>query len=98
MQKLAPIFIILLALVTLGFLFFGEDSYARISSLNNAIEQQKQKNLELKDKVDQLKEDIHGLQNNPRELEKAARNELGMARPNELIYMFEKGKGASSAR
>ena len=94
MRKIAPIVICLLELITLGFLFFGEKSYLRIDELRKSIAQQQQKNREEKQKVEDLKMQAYKLQNDPRALEKEARNELGMARPNELIYIFEKDKAA----
>ncbi len=84
-----------MALVALGFLFLGENSYERVSELRRGIFLQKQKNAELGDSVYELKREVYGLQNDPRVLEKAARNELGMARPNEQIYIFEKDKDTS---
>ena len=43
-------------------------------------------------RIEDLKSQVYNLQNDPRALEKAARNELGMARPNERIFIFEKDK------
>jgi cell division protein FtsB len=42
-----------------------------------------------------LKREVTGLQSDPRSVEKAARSELGMARPDEMIVIFEKKKGES---
>lgn len=92
MRRFVPAILVFLALVTLGFVFLGENSYERISEVRNAINQQKQRNGDLHERVDDLKREVYGLQNDPRTLEKAARNELGMARPNEQIYIFEKDK------
>jgi cell division protein FtsB len=92
MRNFVPYILFVLALVTLGLLLFGENSYDRIFDLRNNLAQQKQKNIEISEKVDNLKREVFGLQSSPRALEKAARNELGMARPNEQIYIFEKEK------
>ena len=89
-QKIAPLAILTLAFITLGFLFWGESTYERVTTLKTNLHQQREKNLDLTQKVDKLKSEIYGIKNDPRALEKAARNELGMARPGEVIYLFDK--------
>ena len=93
-QKIAPIAILALAFITIGFLFWGENTYDQVTTLKENLAQQKQNNLVLGEKVDKLKSEIYGIKNDPRALEKAARNELGMARPGEVIYLFDKKDGA----
>jgi cell division protein FtsB len=44
--------------------------------------------------VTDLREKVYGLKNDDRVLEKTARNELGLARPGELIVFFEDEKNA----
>ena len=41
------------------------------------------------------KKQVVGLQNDPRTVEKAARSELGMARSDELVVVFEKKEQGS---
>ncbi len=80
---------IVFALIFLG-LMYSDDSYSRLSLIKENIDLQTKRNTELKREVLELKGRVYNLQNNPRELEKAARNKLGMARPNEEIFIFEK--------
>ena len=68
----------------------GDENYGRLSSLRKGLAAQKKTNAELSEKVANLKSKVTGLRTDDRELEKSARNELGMARPNELIFLFEK--------
>ncbi len=48
----------------------------------------------MEENVQALKRQVHGLQNDPRIVEKAARSELGMARSDELVVVFEKKEQA----
>ena len=90
-----PMLVILLlcgaafTLVTL----FGDDSYSRLNTLQRSLEAQKSLNADLKQRVDSLDSEVRSIQVNDRELEKHARNELGLARPNELIFLFERESG-----
>ena len=40
--------------------------------------------------IGRLRREVSGLQNSDRVLEKAARNELGMAHPDDLIFIFDR--------
>ena len=89
MKGLAPGIILFCALVAVLFSLFGDDSYGRMQSLEKSLSAQQQKNNELHAHVSELKRDVYGLQHDDRILEKAARNELGMARPDETIFIFD---------
>ena len=71
------------------FTIFGDESYSKLGQIRSAISHQKEKNDVLRSRVDKLKAQVEGLQQDDRELEKAARSELGMARPNEQIFLFD---------
>lgn len=68
----------------------GDGSYSRMQTLKRNLLVQKDKNSELKSQVTNLAEEVYGIQNDARALEKAARNELGLARPGEMVVIFEK--------
>lgn len=89
MKKFAPALLILCALVTILLSFFGDDSYRGYHELADSVKAQGAANEELRDQVNQLKRQVYGMQSDPRILEKAARNELGLARPNEYIFIFD---------
>lgn len=69
---------------------FGDDSFSRLRALSRSVGLQQQKNAELEAHVSGLKRRARGLVEDDRELEKAARNELGLARPDEYIFIFDK--------
>ena len=99
MKGLAPGIILFCALIAALFSLFGDDSYGRMQSLEKSLGAQLQKNEELHAHVSELKRDVYGLQHDDRILEKAARNELGMARPDEMIFIFDKsGKGGGDGK
>jgi cell division protein FtsB len=92
MRKLAPFIMIALAIVTGFFTFSGEGTYQRLMTARRSLARQEAHNMELSDTVRDLKHEVYGLNNSNRILEKAARNELGMARPDEMIIVFDHSK------
>jgi cell division protein FtsB len=92
MKQYWIIFGLVCALAAALYSLFADGSYLGLKGLQRSVSNQDEKNEELQHKVSELKTRIHGLRTSDRELEKAARNELGMARPNELIFLFEKKK------
>ena len=97
MKQYAPVIVVVLACITALLSLFGDSSISKIRELEQAIEVQRDTNAELREKVVKLRHETTGLRHDDRALERAARNELGMARPNETIFIFEKeGKGSSN--
>jgi cell division protein FtsB len=94
MRATAPLVILALALCAAAFSFLSDDGFSRLTSLSNSLEQQRRSNDRLEENVQALKRQVLGLQNDPRTVEKAARSELGMARPDELVVIFEKKEQA----
>jgi cell division protein FtsB len=91
-KNYAPVIIIGLATITVLCSLFGEDSFQRLSGLRAATERQESSNQELRARVEELKSSVSSLRSGGRALEKAARNELGLVRPNEQIFIFENRK------
>ena len=90
MRSTATLFLIGCAVVAAAFSFLSDDGFVRLSSLNRRLEQQQRANIKLADTVQALKREVQGLQVDPRTVEKAARSELGMSRPDEVVVIFEK--------
>ena len=95
MNRLLPYMLLLIAGVVAYFSFFGDEGYAKLTSLRESLTSQQEKNREASNEVKKLRRDVRSLQSDPREIEKAARNELGMARPNEVILFFNHQKDPS---
>ena len=90
MRSTAILFILLGALALAAFSFLSDDGFGKLATLNRNLEQQQRTNAKLSDTVHALKREVSGLQSDPRTVEKAARSELGMARPGEMIVVFDK--------
>ena len=96
MRLLTPTIVFLLAAITVAFTLFGDGSYGDLTRLRETLAGQKRKNAALDERVDALKRGVHALQHDDRALEKAARNELGMARPDELVFFFSGGRDSEA--
>jgi cell division protein FtsB len=94
MRITAPIVVLTLALCAAVFSFLSDDGFSRLNSLAKSLELQQRANARLEENVQALKRQVNGLQSDPRMVEKAARSELGMARSDELVVVFEKKEQA----
>jgi len=94
MRSTATLFILLAALAIAAFSFLADDGFGKLAGLNRNLEQQQRTNTKLSETVQTLKREVSGLQSDPRTVEKAARSELGMARPGEMVVIFEKREPA----
>lgn len=90
MKKIPPVLVLLVALIVAFLCIYGDNSFEKLASLRKSLEVQREKNIDLNVEVTELKREVRDLHSSSREIEKAARNELGMARPNELIFFFDK--------
>jgi len=92
MTKVFPSFLLLLAVTLVLLSVFGGSSYSRFAFLKENLSFARKKNAELSSQVEELGNKVYALKHDPRALEIAARNELGLARPNEMIFIFEDEK------
>lgn len=67
----------------------GDESFTGLSRLRVAVEQQRDQNLKLQEKVYNLRHEVKLLQEDPRTIEKAARSTLGVAKSDELVFVFK---------
>jgi cell division protein FtsB len=98
MRSTATILILLCALVAAAFSFLSDDGFSRLTALHRSLEQQQRTNEKLSETVQGLQRAVDGLQADARIVEKAARSELGMAKPGELVVIFEKKEAGSSGK
>ncbi len=80
----------LCAIVAAVVSFLTDDGFARLHTLSKSLEQQQRSNARLEESVQSLRRQVAGLQGDARTVEKAARSDLGMARSDEMIVVFEK--------
>lgn len=98
MRSTATLLILLCALVAAAFSFLSDDGFSKLTALGRSLEQQQRTNDKLSDTVRSLQREVAGLQSDPRTVEKAARSELGMAKPGELMVIFEKKEDSSGGK
>lgn len=89
MKQLTPIILLVFAILITLFSFIGDDSFTHLGALKEQLQYEQRQNEALSATVSDLKTQVVGLQNDPRVLEKAARNELGMVRDDEVVFIFE---------
>ena len=81
-----------LALVLGVLALLGDESFARLQGFRGDLNKEVLKNQELKTYVDDLKRDVWALKKDERRIEKSARENLGLARPDEKIFLFKEGQ------
>ncbi len=92
MNNLTNIAIFGLSLVLLFFSFMGNHGYLHLKKIDSELEKFNSKNSELALKVSSLQNKINSLKNSDYAVEKAAREELGLAKPQEVIYIFSEAE------
>ena len=88
MSRYAPIVFFVSGSLVLASLLFGSEGISKLSAVKATLNAQERKNDELRTYVGKVRQQIAALHTDPRTLEKAARNELGLAREGELIFIF----------
>lgn len=88
MRQFSWIFLILLGLLVLFFSAVGKQGLIHLLQLHSEVEMIAEKNEELKQETATIKRDIRDAKDSPLALEKQAREELGLSRPGEIIYLL----------
>ena len=82
-------FLLLVLIILLNSIFFGENSYSKKLSLLNENNFQVKKNNSLKDQNDILEFEIENAQNSTEHVENFAREKLNLTYPNEEFISFK---------
>lgn len=77
-----------LAGVTAFFTLYGDGTYPKLLQQRANLQRQRERNDRLALEVAGLRRRRDALLNDPRVLEQAARDQLGMVQPNDLIFVF----------
>ena len=85
MKKLLILLLLLLAYLQYK-LWFGEGSLQDVLELQRAVEQQREENLQLRERNDALDADVRDLQQGLDAIEEHAREDLGMIKEGETFY------------
>jgi cell division protein FtsB len=88
LRWLLPLGLILGSLIAVPVLILGEQGLPRYRQLSYELEDARGANKKLRREIRELREEIHALRHDPRALERIARDELGMIKPDEVLFQF----------
>jgi cell division protein FtsB len=83
-----PSLVIATALISTPALIFGERGLPRLHALEQRLEEIEEQNAVLQRDNELLLRRVRALREDPRQIEWVARRELGLVRPEELIFHF----------
>lgn len=89
-SKKMIVFIVIFGFALLAFIFFGGRGLVQIYQLRVEKEKIQAQNALLREENQKLTEKIARLRHSKEEIEKIAREDLGLAKKGEIIYQFEK--------
>jgi cell division protein FtsB len=83
-----PIAILALALIAVPLLVLEPEGLPRLRGLEHELDEVTQQNEELRRDIERLHIEVARLRDDPAAVERIARGELGMVRPNEVVFQF----------
>jgi len=87
-RRRIPIWFIFLVLIMLGMILFGDRGLLRVLQAQRQLAEMEAQIAELEATNAELRREIEALNTDLRTIENIARRELGMVRPDELVYQF----------
>ena len=88
LRWLLPLALILGAVIAAPILILGDEGLPRYRRLSYELDDARTANRRLRKEIEALREEIHALRTEPTALERIARDELGMIKPDEVIFQF----------
>jgi cell division protein FtsB len=89
-QRALPIAILALALVGAPVLIFEPQGLPRLRTLEKELGDVNAENAELRRDVGKLRAEVRDLRDDPRAVERIAREQLGLVRKSEVVFQFGK--------
>ncbi len=89
MKRFAPPVLFALSLSSLGLFFTGEGDLHALRELQDRLHGARVRNERLADYVQSIREHNAELKGDPRVLERTVRNELGLVRDGEVVFVFD---------
>jgi len=89
MRQKTPYIVLFFAVIFALFALFGNDSYSELTQLRERLAAQTEYSSGLQKNVNELRRSISGLKRDDRHLETVARDELGLVRDDEIIFIFD---------
>lgn len=91
-ERILPIAILLLALIGAPIMIFSREGLPRLRGLERELEGVQEENKALQREIDELRGHVERLRDDPAAIEQIARDELGLVRPSEVVFQFERRK------
>lgn len=85
---LLPLGLLLFSIVCVPVGILESEGLPRYLALRAELQQTRDRNSQLRDEVLQLNEQVGQLRNDPRAIERIARDDLGMLRSDEIVFQF----------
>ncbi len=85
---LMPLALLTVAIVSVPMLVLGDAGLPRWRALREALTEAEHENDRLEREVRDLREEVEALRHDPEAIERIARDELGLAREDELVFQF----------
>ena len=92
LERALPIAILAVAATSVPVMILRPEGLARMRSLQHELDQVHEENAQLTRDVDGLRAEVQGLRDDPRAVEKIARDELGLVRKSEIVFQFGKAQ------
>lgn len=97
-NKLTSLIMLSLVGITAFFTIFGNHGLLRLIHVDRELETVRQQNSDLESEIMQLKNKMFGLEHSSTVLEKTAREELGLSKPDEIVYIFSNTERSRSSK
>lgn len=85
---LLPLGLILGSVIAVPVMILGEEGLPRYRRMRYELDDARAANRKLRREIAALREEIHDLRRDPEAIERIARDELGMIKPDELLFQF----------
>ena len=98
MHKATSIFVLGLVVLIAFFAVFGSHGLLRLIKVNHELQTLEQQNNVLQSEITQLRNTIFALDKSDAALEKTAREDLGLSKPDEIVYIFSRSEKTRSTK
>lgn len=90
-ERALPLAVLVIAATSVPVMILRPEGLGRMRNLERELDQVEQENAQMARDVDGLRAEVQGLRDDPKAVEKIARNELGLVRKSEIVFQFGKG-------
>lgn len=92
MKRLGLTLVVLAVISGIAYYVFTHPNLDRAERLQGEVQKLREQNRKLADKNERLEKKVVALRDDPRLAERKARESSGLARPNEVVFQFDKPK------